>query len=319
MNLILVFGFFLINFLVSIIYFYLADKYQIIDKPNQRSSHSIVTIRGGGIVFVLGALVFSLMNGFVYPFLMFALFLSGLVSFWDDVRGVSRRVRFLSHSLAIVMVLKECNLIELNWWIIPVFILLVGILNAYNFMDGINGLTGFYSLAIFIPFLFLEHDFFRMKFMVSIVISLMVFLFFNARKKARCFAGDIGSISMAVLVIYIVLIKIEQTARIELITVFFIYGIDSIFTIVQRLFNNENIFDAHRKHLYQYLVNEFGLGHLFVSISYSLIQMIFNCWLIFTEPKLIYIILVIFFFGLFYILLKYWLLKRLDHSLKFNH
>jgi UDP-GlcNAc:undecaprenyl-phosphate GlcNAc-1-phosphate transferase len=310
MNLILVFGIVLINFLVSLVYFYLADKYQIIDKPNQRSSHSVVTIRGGGIVFVFGALMFSLLNGFAYPFLMLALVITGIVSFLDDVQGVSRRIRFLSHLLAIVLVLKECDLIQINWWVIPLFILLIGIVNAYNFMDGINGLTGFYSLAIFIPFWILEQDYLLKEFMLISILSLMVFLFFNARNKARCFAGDIGSISMALMVLFIVLIKIEETGRIELISVLFVYGIDSILTIVQRLLNNENIFDAHRKHLYQYLANEFKISHLWVSSAYGLVQLFFNFWLLFVGPSRMQVGIVVIAFGLVYIVYKRYLLNK---------
>lgn len=314
MNLFPIIGVVVLNFIVSAIYFYLADKYQIIDKPNQRSSHSVVTIRGGGVVFIFGAITFSLLNGFAYPFLLGALIITGVVSFWDDVQGISRRIRFLSHFLAIVLVLIECDLIHFNWWVIPLFILLIGIVNAYNFMDGINGITGFYSLAIFVPFWIVEQDYLLNEFMLISILSLLVFLFFNARKKAKCFAGDIGSISMALMVLFIVLMKINETGKFELISVLFVYGIDSIFTILQRLLGNENIFDAHRKHLYQYLANEFKIGHIWVSSGYGLLQLFFNFWLLFVEPSRMHVAIVVIAFSFLYIVYKRNLLKIITIS-----
>jgi UDP-N-acetylmuramyl pentapeptide phosphotransferase/UDP-N-acetylglucosamine-1-phosphate transferase len=312
MNLFLVFV--VLNFILLNFYFYLADKYQIIDKPNERSSHSVITIRGGGIVFVFGSILFSAFNWFAYPFLLTAIVITGIVSFWDDVKGISRRIRFLSHLLAIVLVLKESNLLFLNWWIIPLVILLIGIVNAYNFMDGINGITGYYSLAIFIPFWIREENILLKEFMLVSIVSLVVFLYFNSRKKAKCFAGDIGSITMALMVLFVVLTKIEQTGRVELISVLFVYGIDSIFTIFQRLLDGENIFDPHRKHLYQYLVNEFKINHLVVSGAYALIQISFNFWLIFTEPNVFIVALTLFGFGLSYLAFKFYLIKKLARN-----
>ena len=178
-------------------------------------------------------------------------------------------------------------------------------------MDGINGITGFYSLAIFIPFWILETDTVLEQYCIMVILSIIVFLFFNARKKAKCFAGDIGSISMAIMVLFIVLTKIVETGRFELLSVLFLYGIDSIFTIVQRLLNKENIFDPHRKHLYQYLANEFKINHIWVSAMYGLIQLVFNLWLLFTNPNIIQVIFLIVAFGFGYIVFKRFLLRKI--------
>ncbi len=311
MNYLLVF---LTLFILELVYLVIADKYNIIDKPNMRSSHAIATIRGGGIVFILGALVFSFSNNLTYPFLMLALVLTGIISFWDDVKGLSRRVRFLSHAIAILFLLWQCDLLQISWWLLPLLIILIGILNAYNFMDGINGITGFYSLAILLPLLYDKGDLLFHKFIGISLISIVVFLFFNARKRARCFAGDIGSIGMALIILFLLLNKIIETGNFQFVFFLTIYGIDSILTLSQRLINGENIFEPHRKHLYQLLVNEYKLPHLLIAGVYASIQLIINSWIIIQKPSSFIIVLVVLGIGFIFLGLKYFLIK--NHSKK---
>jgi UDP-GlcNAc:undecaprenyl-phosphate GlcNAc-1-phosphate transferase len=194
------------------------------------------------------------------------------------------------------------------------FIIYIGITNAYNFMDGINGITGFYSLSILVPLLYTESNDLMLQFLVYIIMAIIVFLYFNARIKARCFAGDIGSISMALIILFVVTEKIISTGQVYLIFTLLLYGLDSIFTIFQRLWNRENIFEAHRKHLYQYLVNEYKLPHLLVSGIYGILQLLFNFWILISHPPLIHIIITVLFFATVYVILKYYLINRLKTS-----
>jgi UDP-GlcNAc:undecaprenyl-phosphate GlcNAc-1-phosphate transferase len=301
-------GFFSFEYL----YLKLANKYNIIDKPNSRSSHTRPIIRGGGIVFIISLIVWEVNTGFKFPWLFASILLSGIVSFVDDIKGLPSKVRFLAHFISVTLLLFQTNLLVLDWWLFPLFIVLIGIKNAYNFMDGINGITGFYSLAVFIPFWIIETNVVLKDYSTFAIISILVFLYFNARKNAICFAGDIGSISMAIMVLYLVLTKIVETGRLELICVLFIYGLDSIFTILQRIIKKENIFIAHRKHLYQILANEFKIRHLYVSFSYALIQFLFNLWLIIYPSSNILVFTVVTIFGITYVALKYQLLKRIS-------
>jgi UDP-N-acetylmuramyl pentapeptide phosphotransferase/UDP-N-acetylglucosamine-1-phosphate transferase len=179
-------------------------------------------------------------------------------------------------------------------------------------MDGINGITSLYSLAIFIPFWFIEHDDVLKGFIGVSVLSLLVFLFFNARNRAKCFAGDIGSISIALLLIFVILNKILETSNYIYIFVLLLYGIDSVFTIIQRLIKRENIFKAHRKHLYQYLVNEFKMPHLLISGCYSGLQLLFNIWLIAFVPSFELALGISCVIGALYILLKLRLVKQIN-------
>jgi UDP-GlcNAc:undecaprenyl-phosphate GlcNAc-1-phosphate transferase len=296
--------FFFIDIICLLGYFRLAERYNIIDKPNERSSHKIPITRGGGIVFIVSFLIFSVFNNFPFPWLLLGVLVSGFISFVDDVKGVSNKLRIGVHLISMILFMYQANLYANIWLILPLFILFIGIINAYNFMDGINGITGFYSLSILLPILLLENSPIMEEFIVTIVLSVVVFLFFNARKKAICFAGDIGSISLALLVTFIIVEAIIKTENYNYIFTLLIYGIDSIFTIIQRLYNRENIFTAHRKHLYQYLANEFKIPHLWVSGAYGLLQIIFNFWLIIFDPSFVRIFLVTSILVSIYIILK---------------
>ena len=271
------FGLPFVLILVSMIgYFKIADHFDIIDRPNERSSHSIPTIRGGGVVFLVAALLFFLWNGFAFPYLMAALLLSGTVSFIDDLVTVNNRLKFGIHVLSVVLLFYETGLIFRvpSLFLIIIAIVAIGIINAYNFMDGINGMTGLYSLAVLLPLLLTEQNLLVRNLELYFVMALLVFNFFNSREKARCFAGDVGSIGMAILIVFLLMVRIQGTQRFEYIGLLLVYGIDTVYTILQRLWGRENIFKAHRKHLYQYLCNEKKWPHVWVSFFYAGLQLL---------------------------------------------
>jgi len=172
------------------------------------------------------------------------------------------------------------------WIIIPVYILVIGTINAYNFMDGINGITGAYSLITILSLYFINESqisFTLSEWLIVAALSLLVFNFFNFRKKAKCFAGDVGSVSMAFIIIFFLLLLILKTGDIKYIGLLLVYGLDSISTILFRLIRRENIFEAHRSHFYQYLANVKGLPHLWVSALYMVVQLLVNVLIIYSE------------------------------------
>jgi UDP-N-acetylmuramyl pentapeptide phosphotransferase/UDP-N-acetylglucosamine-1-phosphate transferase len=270
--------------LLLLFYFRLAVQFKIIDKPNQRSSHSRITIRGAGIIFPIAILLQALFSGFQYPIFTSGLLLISIVSFYDDLRPLSNKIRLLVHLLAVSLLFMQAGLMAYTVWIIiPVYILVIGTINAYNFMDGINGITGVYSLITILSLYFINESqitFVFSEWLIVVVISLLVFNFFNFRKNAKCFAGDVGSVSMAFIIIFFLLLLILKTEELKYIGLLLFYGLDTISTIIFRLIRRENIFEAHRSHFYQFLVNVKGWPHLGVSILYMLVQLFVNVMII---------------------------------------
>jgi len=256
----------------ELFYFRVADKFNIIDKPNERSSHSRITLRGGGIIFYFGALAYFLSNHWEYPWFMLALTLITFISFVDDVRSTSQGLRLVFHFTAMALMFYQWGLFSLSWWwIIIALIICTGIINAYNFMDGINGITGGYSLVILGALAYINSEittFVEPVLINTVLCSVLVFCFFNFRKKAKCFAGDVGSVSIAFILLFLIgklIIKTEDFSWIILLSV---YGVDSVLTIIHRLMLHENIGLPHRKHMYQLMANELKIPHVGVSLIY---------------------------------------------------
>ena len=263
-------------FLAELFYFRIADKCNIIDKPNERSSHTRITLRGGGIIFYFGALGYFLSNDWGYLWFMLALTLITFISFVDDIRSTSQGLRLVFHFTAMALMFYQWGLFSLSWWwIIIALIVCTGIINAYNFMDGINGITGGYSLVILGALAYINAEvtqFVEPALIYTVFCSVLVFCFFNFRKKARCFAGDVGSVSIAFILLFLIgklIIKTEDFSWIILLSV---YGVDSVLTIIHRLMLHENIGLPHRKHLYQIMANELKIPHVIVSLAYMTIQ-----------------------------------------------
>ena len=265
-------------FLAELFYFKIADRCNIIDKPNERSSHTRITLRGGGIIFYFGALAYFLTSGFEYPWFMLALTLVTFISFVDDIRSTSQKLRLLFHFSAMVLMFYQWGLFSLSWWwIIVALIVCTGIINAYNFMDGINGITGGYSLVILVALAYINREiipFVEEGFIYTVLCSVLVFCFFNFRKKAKCFAGDVGSVSIAFILLFLIGRLIIQTEDFSWIVLLAVYGVDSVLTIIHRLLLHENIGLPHRKHLYQIMANELRVPHVMVSFVYMVVQVI---------------------------------------------
>jgi UDP-GlcNAc:undecaprenyl-phosphate GlcNAc-1-phosphate transferase len=260
-------------------YFKIADHFNIIDKPNERSSHSYVTIRGGGIVFPAAALLWFIMYGFNQPWFILSLLLMAAVSFLDDVITLTSKIRILVHFIAVTLLFWQLHVFELSWYgIAMAYLFTIGWINAFNFMDGINGISAFYGLAALGTLAWLNQsiEFVSQHLIIILILSLLVFSFFNARKQAKTFAGDVGSVSMAFMLAWFIISLMIKTGRMEYILLFAVYGIDSVVTILYRLRRHENIFEAHRTHLFQYLSNELLWPHVLVSGIYSVVQVGIN-------------------------------------------
>lgn len=271
--------------IIKLIYFKIADAFNIIDKPNSRSSHTAVTLRGGGIIFPI-AISTAFFLGHVSWEITLAVVLVAVVSFIDDIKPLSQLPRFASHVIAVALVFYDLNLFSEPIWLIPiVFVLMIGWVNAFNFMDGINGITVLYALTAIASFSFLPIHKASLPLLITMGLSCFVFGIFNVRKKAKTFAGDVGSISMALFLGYFMIKTILDLGQFGYILFFSVYGIDAIITIVSRIKKRENIFQPHRSHLYQYLANEMGYSHVLVAFIYAGLQLAINAVVIYMDTK----------------------------------
>lgn len=264
----------------ELIYFKIADHFNIIDKPNSRSSHTSITLRGGGIIFPL-AILTACFLGYVSWLVTAAVVLVAIVSFIDDIKPLSQLPRFISHGIAIGLLFYDLGFFSQTVWVLPIiFVLTIGWVNIFNFMDGINGITVLYAFITILSLSFVEINKDSLPLLTTMGLSCVAFGFFNVRKKAKTFAGDVGSISMALFLGYFMLKTISETHQIGYLLFFSVYGLDGIITIFTRIKKKENIFQPHRSHLYQYLANELGYSHISVSILYSGIQLLINILLL---------------------------------------
>lgn len=271
-----------------IFYIYLAKKFNIIDKPNNRSSHSQVTVRGGGIIFPIIALTWFFWSGFQYPMFFLGLFILSVVSFFDDIFQLSSRIRFIVQLGTVLLLFSDIGFALFPLWIwIMLVILAVGILNSYNFMDGINGITAGYSSSVLLGLWIVNNyqiEFISNELIYFVAISILVFSLFNFRSKAKCFAGDVGSISIAFILFFMLALLITKTLNPLYLLFLSIYGIESMLTIGYRFWLKENIFEPHRKHVYQLLANELKLSHPIISIIYSIAQLLI-CFIVYITVK----------------------------------
>ena len=274
----------------ELVYFRIADKLNIIDKPNERSSHSTIVLRGGGIIFLIGAWVWSAFFGFDYPWFLAGLTLVAGVSFVDDIRSLPDSVRLVAQFAAAAMAFYQLGILHWSmWWIVLVaLIVYVGATNVINFMDGINGITAGYSLAVLLPLMAVNMDggYVEQSLIVSTVLASLVFCIFNFRPKgkAKCFAGDVGSIGIAFIMLFLLGNVIIKTEDITWLIFLLVYGVDGCLTIVHRIMLHENLGEAHRKHAYQLMANELKIGHVKVTSLYMVIQLMVSLGFIYLCP-----------------------------------
>ena len=268
--------------IAEVVYFRIADRFNIIDKPNERSSHSTIVLRGGGIIFVLSLWIWSAFFGFSYPWFIAAVTLIAGVSFIDDISSLPDSVRLVVQFVAMVLMFYQLDMLHLNmWWVVVLaLIVCVGASNIINFMDGINGITGGYALASLIPLYIINKTmgFVDESLVMTVILADIVFCIFNFRPKgkAKCFAGDVGSIGIAFILLFLIGGLIMQTGDVTYLVFLMVYGVDGCLTIVHRIMLHENLGEAHRKHAYQLMANELKIGHVKVSLLYAGLQLLIS-------------------------------------------
>ena len=281
---------FILLLIAELLYFRIADKCNIIDKPNERSSHSTIVLRGGGIIFLISVWIWNAFFGFQYPWFLVGLTLVAGISFVDDIHSLPDSVRLVAQFAAAAMAFYQLGILHWSmWWIILLaLIVYVGATNVINFMDGINGITAGYSLAVLIPLALVNINgvFVEQSLIISTVLASLVFCIFNFRPKgkAKCFAGDVGSIGIAFIILFLLGNVMIETTDITWLIFLLVYGVDGCLTIVHRIMLHENLGEAHRKHAYQIMANELKVGHVKVSLLYTVMQLVISLGFIYLCP-----------------------------------
>ena len=290
----------------ELIYFRIADKCNIIDKPNERSSHSTIVLRGGGIIFAISILVWmglQMVHGEWFMVKDYLPFVIGLVlicgiSFWDDVKSLPDSLRMAVQIISILLMFWSMGLYTAAdswlWTAVIVVVALffcVGATNFINFMDGINGITAAYSFAMLLPILLMNRGlgFIEESYLIVAILGVIVFSIFNFRPKgkAKCFAGDVGSIGIAFIILFALGKLMLATQDVTYIIFFLVYGIDGSMTIFHRIMLHENLGQAHRKHAYQLMANELKMSHVVVSLLYMAMQLVVSLGFIYLCPNTI--------------------------------
>lgn len=285
MSIIAYIAIFILLWVSEALYLPAAARAGFVARQCARSSHSVPAVLGGGVVYYLSVLLFSAFSGMIYPGLFIGATLLSAVSFADDMRplGVSLRMTMQFVAVGCVAIGLVLPPEVTVWGGILLAVCAVGFLNAWNFMDGINGLTGAYTALTLGALLYIDYNwpmFVSPGYLATGIMASAVFMAFNFRRRALCFAGDVGSLCAGAMVLFPLVRLMSTTDSLMWLGLVAAYGVDTVLTIVRRICLGQNIFHAHRMHLYQYLANECGFGHLRVAAAYVVVQAVINVGLV---------------------------------------
>lgn len=300
---------FVLLLVLEILYFKIARHFNIKDNPNERSSHHKATLLGGGVVFVFALLIYSVFFGFNSPWLLSGALLLATISYIDDIKPQSPKLRLVIQFVSLLMMFVDLELFSYPiLLIVAVLIVGVGVLNAYNFMDGINGMLGMTSMVVLAGLIYINEkivSFTDANFLYLMMMSVVVFNIYNFRTKAKCFAGDVGAFTMGFILVYFIARLIIVTGDLAWIAMLAIYGVDTILTIIHRIYLGENLTQPHRKHLFQLLANELRFSHLLISGLYAFLQLLVIVGLIAARSyAYVVALLAVFFISSCYVVIK---------------
>lgn len=275
----------------AFMYLKAAKRFNIYDHPVGRSSHLNQTKTGFGLFVLFGLMVYCFYFPYTLPsFFIIGLIMMGTISFIDDIVFVKHFIRLIFQVFALILMAIQLPYDYITAEKLPVIIACVifgiGVLNAFNFMDGINGMLGLNSLVILLSFWWLNShsvdlkgnkvEFANTNFIYTMIIGVLTFLFFNFRTKARVFAGDVGSIGLAFVIFYLMLNLIFKTGNFAYLLLFSVIGMDAGLTVIYKLILKENIFVPHRDFLFKKLVHVGKEKHLKISLIYASLQAIIS-------------------------------------------
>lgn len=270
---------------LELIYFRIGRAFHIWDLPNGRNLHETPTLRGGGIVFYFGVIAYFVFTGNWDIYFLVAISMVSIIGLLDDFTQVSSVWRLGFQSIAFAILVYGLDY-PLSGMVALAFICSVAAINAFNFMDGINGITAGYGLVALGSLLYVnltDVEFVDTDLLVTCMISVLVFAIFNFRRKAVCFAGDVGSLTLGFIIVYLMVVLIFTSGNYIYIFLLAVYGLDTLLTFVHRLLMRENVLKPHRHHLFQVVVFKTGIPHLRMTAIYMLVQLSLNITIFWTS------------------------------------
>ena len=314
---------------------------KLMDFPNQRSSHIHLTPTFGGVSFFI-TLVLTLLliqeldnNNLSLNFIagLTILLFTGLK---DDLVVISPQSKLLGQLLAISVFLFNSEMYKINLYglfgvyetgmilgiLITVFIM-IAIINAFNLIDGIDGLAaaiGITSLSIFTVIFYFLQDYYLSLICISLIGSLMAFLRYNLSSKKKIFMGDTGSLIIGFVISAMTLkfltLDIKSLNTLLFIpqnSIFIVSSIlifplfDTIRVLIVRFIKKKNLFLSDKNHTHHALLN-LGNSHIKSSFLISIVSLISSLILIYLSIKIdntwilvgIFALTFILFFGIFY-------------------
>jgi UDP-GlcNAc:undecaprenyl-phosphate GlcNAc-1-phosphate transferase len=292
-----------------------SKRFKVLDIPNRRSSHTRSTPTIGGVAIVL-TFFFSMLTIYLFEhnpmiteqyflgFIFSSLLIAGM-SLYDDLKQRAFYIRLLTHIIAITIVMSfgiTIYEIDYGYKILGInvqsmgifssycitFLWIMGMINTYNFMDGLNGMAGGNAVITSIFFCIIslsQGSSFAYIVSYTLAAGVLGFLIFNF-PKGRLFMGDVGStflgFTFATITIIASLYDSAHTSMLVIPLLLFHFIYDTFFTFLRRLFRGENVFQAHRTHLYQ-LFNQMGYSHITVTLFYcamAFIQGLGAMWMV---------------------------------------
>lgn len=293
--------FLLLNFIFLKIFFKFSISKKLLDIPNKRSSHIKATPKGAGIVFSLTSIIFIILIFKVNHILILMPLL--IISFIDDFKPLNSLSRILVHFFTSTLIVLNSNLFEkltfsngfIESTIIFVFLVIAStaIINFFNFSDGIDGIVAS-SASIYLIFIGLILS----PIFLIIGLSLIIFLIFNW-SPAKLFMGDVGSTFIGSIVSIAFLTQNNFLSSFSLLLMISPILMDPFFCVIRRLLNKQNIFIAHKSHLYQRL-HQGGWKHSDISLLFSAATFILCSSFIFLgRPYGILAVFLTFFIGIY--------------------
>jgi UDP-GlcNAc:undecaprenyl-phosphate/decaprenyl-phosphate GlcNAc-1-phosphate transferase len=302
-------------------------RVQVMDEPNERSSHDTPTPKSGGIsivatffIGIVAVFLFSRTIAFLkwtfFAFVISTLLIAG-IALYDDVKNRPFIIKLAAQIVATAIVLgfgiiadqvslPGIGVVHLGWVAYPVTLIwIIGLTNAFNFMDGLDGLAGGVAVIVSAFFCFITYSqgsFFVYITCYTILAGTLGFMAYNF-PPARIFMGDVGSVflgfTFAVLAIIAMRHDVSHTSLFVMPLLLFNVIYDTFFTFMRRFLAGERVLDAHRTHLYQ-LFQRLGYSHRTVSVFHYGVCFLQGCaafWMITSSSErrtLIYVPFLVF-------------------------